>query len=237
MGSGAEATLFAPPDVVAELAVDGCLLLRSADPPGGHPVTMIRSLRARGCEGDRPGGDRGASRPHRRALHWRAAAGRRGTHPAGRRTTAAGELITAEVLLKTLAQALAGHNQCQDCTDRAARGGGPPAGPGRRRDHRQGLCQPAERAGPPGGPCRPALQRPRASRRRARQQEHMMRGGECRDPSRAGLELTVRPVAGLARGDVQLDRRVHRRRRKRHRCSIRHPRRRLNQALADTVAS
>ena len=46
MGSSAEATLFASPDVVAEPAGDGHVLLRSAEPLGEHPVTVIHSLRA-----------------------------------------------------------------------------------------------------------------------------------------------------------------------------------------------
>ena len=46
MGSSAEARLFASPDVIAEPAGDGCLLLRSAEPLGEHPVTVIHSLRA-----------------------------------------------------------------------------------------------------------------------------------------------------------------------------------------------
>src|SRR5215469_15482007 len=46
MGSSTEATLFASPDVVAEPAGDGCLLLRSAEPLGEHPLTVIHSLRA-----------------------------------------------------------------------------------------------------------------------------------------------------------------------------------------------
>src|SRR5262245_59456843 len=46
MGSSAEAMLFASPDVIAEPAADGCLLLRSAEPLGEHPVTVIHSLRA-----------------------------------------------------------------------------------------------------------------------------------------------------------------------------------------------
>src|SRR5215468_10087702 len=46
MGSSAEVMLFASPDVIAEPAADGCLLLRSAEPLGNHPVTVIHSLRA-----------------------------------------------------------------------------------------------------------------------------------------------------------------------------------------------
>src|SRR5215831_15225991 len=46
MGSSPEATLFASPHVVTEPAGDGCLLLRSAEPLGEHPVTVIHSLRA-----------------------------------------------------------------------------------------------------------------------------------------------------------------------------------------------
>ena len=46
MGSRARATLFASPTVVCEPAGDGCLLLRSAEPLGEHPVTVIHSLRA-----------------------------------------------------------------------------------------------------------------------------------------------------------------------------------------------
>src|SRR5215469_7049868 len=46
MGASPEAMLFASPDVVCEPAGDGCLLLRSAEPLGGHPVTVIHSLRA-----------------------------------------------------------------------------------------------------------------------------------------------------------------------------------------------
>jgi feruloyl-CoA synthase len=46
MGPSAETTLFAAPDVVAEPAGGGCLLLRSAEPLGEHPVTVIHSLRA-----------------------------------------------------------------------------------------------------------------------------------------------------------------------------------------------
>ena len=46
MGSSTEATLFASPDVVAEPAGDGFLLLGSAEPLGEHPVTVIHSLRA-----------------------------------------------------------------------------------------------------------------------------------------------------------------------------------------------
>jgi feruloyl-CoA synthase len=45
MGSSVEAALFAPPDVVAEPAGDGRLLLRSAEPLDDHPVTVIHSLR------------------------------------------------------------------------------------------------------------------------------------------------------------------------------------------------
>jgi len=50
MGSSASATLFASPDVVSERAGDGTLLLRSAEPLGEHPLTVIHSLRARGHE-------------------------------------------------------------------------------------------------------------------------------------------------------------------------------------------
>ena len=46
VGSSAEAMLFASPDVIVEPARDGCLLLRSAEPLGEHPVTVIHSLRA-----------------------------------------------------------------------------------------------------------------------------------------------------------------------------------------------
>jgi feruloyl-CoA synthase len=46
MGSSVEAVLFASPDVVAEATGDGCLLLRSAEPLGDYPVTVIHSLRA-----------------------------------------------------------------------------------------------------------------------------------------------------------------------------------------------
>jgi hypothetical protein len=46
MGSSAEPTLFASPNVVADPVGDGCLLLRSAEPLGEHPVTVIHSLRA-----------------------------------------------------------------------------------------------------------------------------------------------------------------------------------------------
>jgi feruloyl-CoA synthase len=46
MGSSAEAILFTSPDVIAESATDGCLLLRSAEPLDEHPVTVIHSLRA-----------------------------------------------------------------------------------------------------------------------------------------------------------------------------------------------
>jgi len=46
MGSSASATLFASPDVVSEPIGDGCLVLRSAEPLGEHPVTVIHSLRA-----------------------------------------------------------------------------------------------------------------------------------------------------------------------------------------------
>src|SRR5215470_17103609 len=45
MGSSIEAALFATPEVVAEPSGDGCLLLRSAEPLGGYPVTVIHSLR------------------------------------------------------------------------------------------------------------------------------------------------------------------------------------------------
>lgn len=46
MGSSSGAALFAPPDVVAEPAGgDGGLLLRSAEPLGAHPVSVIHSLR------------------------------------------------------------------------------------------------------------------------------------------------------------------------------------------------
>src|SRR5215475_2895713 len=46
MGSSVEAALFASPHVVTEPAGHGCLLLRSAEPLGEHPVTVIHSLRA-----------------------------------------------------------------------------------------------------------------------------------------------------------------------------------------------
>src|SRR5262245_46878547 len=45
-GSGAEARLFASPKAVTGPAADGCLLLRSAEPLGEHPVTVIHSVRA-----------------------------------------------------------------------------------------------------------------------------------------------------------------------------------------------
>src|SRR5215831_12137189 len=45
MGSSVEAALFASPHVVTEPAGHGCLL-RSAEPLGEHPVTVIHSLRA-----------------------------------------------------------------------------------------------------------------------------------------------------------------------------------------------
>jgi feruloyl-CoA synthase len=53
MGSSAEAMLFVSPDVIAQPAGDGCLLLRSAEPLGKHPVTVIHSLRA--CAREDPG--------------------------------------------------------------------------------------------------------------------------------------------------------------------------------------
>jgi feruloyl-CoA synthase len=40
------APLFAAPQIVAETAADGSVLLRSADPLGGYPPTMVHSLRA-----------------------------------------------------------------------------------------------------------------------------------------------------------------------------------------------
>src|SRR5262249_37302610 len=46
MGSGAEARLLASPKAVTGPAADGCLLLRSAEPLGEHPVTVIHSVRA-----------------------------------------------------------------------------------------------------------------------------------------------------------------------------------------------
>ena len=46
MASSAQSTLFASPDVVCEPVGNGCLLLRSAEPLGEHPVTVIHSLRA-----------------------------------------------------------------------------------------------------------------------------------------------------------------------------------------------
>ncbi len=46
MGSSSEAALFTAPDVRAEQAAAGGLLLRSAEPLGGYPVTVIHSLRA-----------------------------------------------------------------------------------------------------------------------------------------------------------------------------------------------
>jgi hypothetical protein len=38
--------LFAAPRIVAETAADGSLLLRSADPLGSYPPTVLHSLRA-----------------------------------------------------------------------------------------------------------------------------------------------------------------------------------------------
>src|SRR5262249_46522131 len=46
MGSRVEAALFSSPNVVAEPATDGCLVLRSAEPLGDYPITVIHSLRA-----------------------------------------------------------------------------------------------------------------------------------------------------------------------------------------------
>jgi feruloyl-CoA synthase len=46
MGSRIDAALFASPQVVAEPAAEGCLLLRSAQALGEYPVTVISSLRA-----------------------------------------------------------------------------------------------------------------------------------------------------------------------------------------------
>ena len=45
MGSSRAAALFASPAVVAEPAAGDCLLLRSAEPLGGYPVSVIHSLR------------------------------------------------------------------------------------------------------------------------------------------------------------------------------------------------
>ncbi len=45
MGSSNQTPLFAPPDVIAEPAGGGCLLLRSAQRLGGYPVTVVHSLR------------------------------------------------------------------------------------------------------------------------------------------------------------------------------------------------
>jgi feruloyl-CoA synthase len=45
MESRSDAALFAPPDVVTEPAGGGWLL-RSAEPLGDHPVSVIHSLRA-----------------------------------------------------------------------------------------------------------------------------------------------------------------------------------------------
>jgi hypothetical protein len=59
--------------------------------------------------------------------------------------------------------------------DRTARGAGRPAGPGRRRDHRQGLCQPAARTGQPCCAGRPPLHRPAAARRPHCGEERLMR--------------------------------------------------------------
>src|SRR5215472_5523705 len=45
MNPRTEAALFAAPDIVAESASDGCVLLRSVEPLGAYPVTVIHALR------------------------------------------------------------------------------------------------------------------------------------------------------------------------------------------------
>lgn len=46
MWSSGRAPLFAAPEIIADPAGDGCLLLRSAEPLGEYPATVMRSLRA-----------------------------------------------------------------------------------------------------------------------------------------------------------------------------------------------
>ena len=72
-----------------------------------------------------------------------------------------GDLVIHDELHKRLAQALAEHNAAAGGSPRrAAPGAGPATRPGRGGDYRQGLCQPADGAGPPGRAGGPALHRP-----------------------------------------------------------------------------